>query len=87
MNQQGIRVYLQLVPGSRNSTKLSVFSRHQQIIRLDFEDHFPAFDPKSIAIMFVLAAQQTDVVMLWDFTKCALRDVHGLLTIARRFKL
>ncbi len=87
LNQHGIRMHLHPVPGSRTITKLRVISRHQQIIRLDFEDHFPAVDPKSIATLFALAAQQTDVVILSDYAKGALRDVQGLITIARQFNV
>jgi len=87
LRQHSIQAHLHPVPSGRTVTKLRVISRHQQIIRLDFDDHFPAFDPAAIAALFTLAAKQADVVILSDYAKGALRDVQGLITIARQLSL
>lgn len=87
LRQHSIQAHLHPVPGSRTITKLRVISRHQQIIRLDFEDHFPAADPAAIDTLFATAAQQADAVILSDYAKGALRDVQGLITIARQLDL
>jgi D-beta-D-heptose 7-phosphate kinase/D-beta-D-heptose 1-phosphate adenosyltransferase len=87
LSRHSIQAHLHPVPGGRTITKLRVISRHQQIIRLDFEDHFPAADPTSIAALFAVAAQQANAVILSDYAKGALRDVQNLITIARQFGL
>jgi len=87
LRQHSIQAHLHPVPGGRTITKLRVISRHQQIIRLDFEDHFPAANPATIATLFARAAKQADAVILSDYAKGALRDVQGLITIARQLDL
>src|SRR5258708_6650679 len=40
LHNQGIKSYLQRIPGLPTITKLRVLSLHQQLIRLDFEEGF-----------------------------------------------
>jgi D-beta-D-heptose 7-phosphate kinase/D-beta-D-heptose 1-phosphate adenosyltransferase len=87
LRQHKIQAHLHSVPGGRTITKLRVISRHQQIIRLDFEDHFPAAEPASIAALFAQAAKRADAVILSDYAKGALREVQGLITKARQLGL
>jgi D-beta-D-heptose 7-phosphate kinase/D-beta-D-heptose 1-phosphate adenosyltransferase len=49
LQQSGVKATLQRISGSMTINKLRVMSRHQQLIRLDFEDHFPDWDPASVA--------------------------------------
>ena len=65
-------------------TKLRVISRHQQLIRLDFEERF---DPRhAISISAALAAQLdgVNVLVLSDYAKGTLSDVQALITAARK---
>jgi len=41
LSERVIDAHLQTVKGSKTITKLRIISRQQQLIRLDFEDHFP----------------------------------------------
>jgi D-beta-D-heptose 7-phosphate kinase / D-beta-D-heptose 1-phosphate adenosyltransferase len=83
----GIECSLQHVAGSKTITKLRVISRHQQIIRLDFEDLFPAWNPAQLLDVFKQYAQATDAVILSDYAKGALRNVQPLIAVARGLQL
>lgn len=85
--EHGIECALQRVAGSKTITKLRVISRHQQIIRLDFEDHFPHWDPATLLDIFKQNAQAADAVILSDYAKGALRDVQPLIVAARALQL
>lgn len=87
LHQHRIQAQLHTVQGGRTITKLRVISRHKQLIRLDFDDYFPAADPTAITTLFARAVKQADVVILSDYAKGALSDVQGLIAIARRLGL
>ncbi len=50
-------------------TKLRVISRHQQLIRLDFEDGFPGYDAGDLVADFARQLASTDAVVLSDYAK------------------
>ncbi len=79
----GVVSQLQRVPGSKTITKLRVISRHQQLIRLDFEDHFPRWDAKALMSEFAAQLNDVDVVILSDYAKGALRHSDELISAAR----
>lgn len=65
-------------------TKLRVISRHQQLIRLDFEERF---DPRHAASISAALAGHLDgvnVLVLSDYAKGTLSDVQALITAARK---
>ncbi len=64
-------------------TKLRVLSRHQQLIRLDFEDGFPGYEQGGLVERFRNAVEHCDVVVLSDYQKGALRPAAEMITIAR----
>jgi len=78
-----VHCQLQRVPGSRTVTKLRILSRNQQLIRLDFEDQFPDWDSAPLLADFTQQLDQTDVVILSDYAKGALRDSAALIQAAR----
>ena len=70
-------------------TKLRVISRHQQLIRLDFEEPFGdagAFDGRDFAARFSAALKSTGVVILSDYAKGTLQQVPELIRRARAAK-
>ncbi|TQV62037.1 MAG: bifunctional D-glycero-beta-D-manno-heptose-7-phosphate kinase/D-glycero-beta-D-manno-heptose 1-phosphate adenylyltransferase HldE [Halothiobacillaceae bacterium] len=70
-------------PGSRTITKLRVLSRHQQLIRLDFEDDFP---PESAAAMpqaVEAALDGAGALVLSDYAKGALGHAQAMIQSAR----
>ena len=64
-------------------TKLRIISRHQQLIRLDFEDGFPGVDGGALRQTFESALADNDVVVLSDYGKGTLQDVTGFIEAAR----
>lgn len=68
-------------------TKLRVISRHQQLIRLDFEDGFIGKDISGQEAEFVKLLDQHDVVVCSDYGKGALRNVQSLIALCRDKKI
>jgi D-beta-D-heptose 7-phosphate kinase/D-beta-D-heptose 1-phosphate adenosyltransferase len=64
-------------------TKLRIISRHQQLIRLDFEDGFPGVDDDALMRNFNAALEDCDVVVLSDYGKGTLHNVAGLIKAVR----
>jgi D-beta-D-heptose 7-phosphate kinase/D-beta-D-heptose 1-phosphate adenosyltransferase len=79
----GVRCLFHTVPGMPTVTKLRVLSRHQQLIRLDFEGGIPGFEPSSLLPAFRNALAETDVVVLSDYGKGALVAVQEMIQAAR----
>ncbi len=78
-----IHTRLQRVVNSSTITKLRILSRNQQLIRLDFEDHFPEWNPEALMQDFCHRLSEVDVVILSDYAKGALRRSRELIAAAR----
>lgn len=83
LEREGVSCHFERVGGFHTVTKLRVMSRHQQLIRLDFEDGFPGYDGDGLRALFGKAVEDSAVVVLSDYGKGALRDVHELIAAAR----
>lgn len=70
-------------PGFATVTKLRVLSKHQQLIRLDFEDGFLGHAPAGLLERYTQALPHTDVIVLSDYGKGTLRAVPELISRAR----
>ena len=81
--ERNVSCTLQRVEGSKTITKLRILSRHQQLIRLDFEDHFPRWDFDALLREYHRLLDGTDVVILSDYAKGALRRSAELVKAAR----
>jgi D-beta-D-heptose 7-phosphate kinase/D-beta-D-heptose 1-phosphate adenosyltransferase len=79
----GVDCRFQKLTHTPTVTKLRVISRHQQLIRLDFEDRFRDFDAGRLLCEFRRALADCDVVVLSDYGKGTLTDVAGLIAAAR----
>lgn len=79
----GVHSHFEPVPGSRTITKLRILSKHQQLIRLDFEDGFQGCDGAGIQRRFEAALADVKVVVLSDYAKGVLRDAPALIRAAR----
>lgn len=84
LSELGIACWVQRVAGSRTVTKLRIMSRHQQLIRLDFEDHFPGGNMTSLLAAFRNRLATTDIVVLSDYAKGALGDCQSLILAAKK---
>jgi D-beta-D-heptose 7-phosphate kinase/D-beta-D-heptose 1-phosphate adenosyltransferase len=83
LESTGVACSFERLEGFPTITKLRVVSRHQQLIRLDFEDGFPAGEAEKLIARFERQVQDTDVVVLSDYGKGTLRHVGRLIAIAR----
>ena len=68
---------------SENSTvtKLRVMSRHQQLMRLDFEDGFIGTDLSGLEKAFAEQLDNFNIVVCSDYGKGSLRDVKKLIAL------
>ena len=64
-------------------TKLRVISRHQQLIRLDFEEEFHETDPAPLLERVALNINFAPVVVFSDYAKGALVEVAQMITLAK----
>lgn len=75
---------------SKNSptiTKLRVISRHQQLIRMDFEEQIPAADALVLNQKSVLALKRFRAVILSDYAKGSLVNPQAIIKAARAQKI
>ena len=79
----GLSCDLERVDDYPTVTKLRVLSRHQQLIRLDFEESLFRSELPSLAAAFERNLEQSDVVILSDYGKGALSDSRELIAQAR----
>ncbi|MEO1751921.1 bifunctional D-glycero-beta-D-manno-heptose-7-phosphate kinase/D-glycero-beta-D-manno-heptose 1-phosphate adenylyltransferase HldE [Thiofaba sp. EF100] len=70
-------------PGSRTITKLRIISRHQQLIRLDFEDGFPAASAAAMPEAVQGALAGAGALVLSDYAKGALKHAQAMIQAAR----
>ncbi|PCJ38922.1 MAG: bifunctional heptose 7-phosphate kinase/heptose 1-phosphate adenyltransferase [Moraxellaceae bacterium] len=63
--------------------KLRVMSRHQQLIRLDFEEGFASLDADELLEHFTVALPHASVVVLSDYNKGCLQDHQALINAAK----
>jgi D-beta-D-heptose 7-phosphate kinase/D-beta-D-heptose 1-phosphate adenosyltransferase len=80
----GVACRFQKLASTPTVTKLRVVSRHQQLIRLDFEERFHEIDPDRLLHAFEEALAGCDVVVLSDYGKGTLANVGALIAAARR---
>jgi len=83
LNSAGVFCDFLRVPGKPTITKLRVISRHQQLIRLDFEEMFSREDAGGLVAKVSALLQNMDAVILSDYNKGALLEVQALIKVAR----
>ncbi len=83
LRQAGVQTQLFREPAYPTITKLRVISRHQQLIRLDFEDGFPDYDPAEMLHRFEALLKGHDVVVLSDYGKGTLAHPQAWIALAR----
>lgn len=77
-----VHSHLQRLEGVPTITKLRVLSRHQQLIRLDFEDSHYDFDQADFLKRFQSQLSNVHGVIFSDYDKGALRDIKPLVKLA-----
>lgn len=83
LTQAGVACRFIRHSGYPTVTKLRVMSRHQQLIRLDFENGFENVDTPGFIRAFEAELDGVDVVVLSDYGKGALRAAPELIARAR----
>ncbi|MFU8838564.1 MAG: bifunctional D-glycero-beta-D-manno-heptose-7-phosphate kinase/D-glycero-beta-D-manno-heptose 1-phosphate adenylyltransferase HldE [Thiohalomonadaceae bacterium] len=81
--QHDVECHFERIEGQATVTKLRVLSRHQQLIRLDFEDGFPGYDGLGLHQRFCRSLPDCDVVVMSDYSKGALRGAPAMISAAR----
>jgi D-beta-D-heptose 7-phosphate kinase/D-beta-D-heptose 1-phosphate adenosyltransferase len=79
----GIRTDFQVSTDKPTITKLRVISRHQQLLRLDFEEQFTVADTDQIANKVAALLADVSVLVLSDYGKGALQNPVALIQAAR----
>ncbi len=79
----GITCAFQKISDTPTVTKLRVISRHQQLIRLDFEDGFAAINTDSLLQEYRQQLENCDVVVLSDYGKGTLTQIEAFIVAAR----
>ncbi|MBT4607407.1 MAG: bifunctional D-glycero-beta-D-manno-heptose-7-phosphate kinase/D-glycero-beta-D-manno-heptose 1-phosphate adenylyltransferase HldE [Thiotrichales bacterium] len=83
LQQKGVNCQFQKEPGLRTSTKLRVLSRHQQLIRLDFEESMDALSFDPLMDRFKAELSECGAVILSDYGKGTLSQVELMIQLAR----
>ncbi len=79
---RGVDCLLQRTAAAPTITKLRVVSRHQQLIRLDFERGFPPAAGADLLERFRRRLDQADIVVLSDYAKGSLNDLRAWIESA-----
>jgi D-beta-D-heptose 7-phosphate kinase/D-beta-D-heptose 1-phosphate adenosyltransferase len=79
----GVACRLLEAPQHPTITKLRIISRHQQLIRLDFEESFGVLESAGIEGAFEAALPGHGAVVLSDYGKGTLAQVGSLIRVAR----
>ena len=80
----GIDCFFDKLAGAATITKLRVLSRHQQLIRLDFEDGFETQNAENLLKSFQIQLVTAGAVVLSDYGKGTLRQVQEFIQLARK---
>lgn len=81
--ERGIRTVAHESTEAPTITKLRVLSRHQQLIRLDFEQSFSAQAASELQPVFEQALADCDVVVLSDYAKGTLQNPQPFIQAAK----
>lgn len=79
----GVTCRLLASAGSQTITKLRVLSRHQQLIRLDFEAAFSSEAATAMPDAVAAALPVAGALVLSDYAKGALAEAEAMITAAR----
>lgn len=83
LNAAGIFSELQVSQSKPTITKLRVMSRHQQLLRMDFEETFGADDSSELESKIAPVLSHCDILVLSDYAKGTLQDCQALISQAR----
>lgn len=79
----GVRCGFELNPEVQTITKLRVLSRHQQLLRMDFEESLSEFAGATLLDGVKKALPDCNVMVLSDYAKGTLAQVQEMIQLAR----
>ena len=82
LKKQGVDTQFIKLNNKPTVTKLRIMSRHQQLMRLDFEEGFRGENHSNLISKYQTLLQNTDVVVLSDYKKGTLENSRELISIA-----
>ena len=85
--QSGVTCEFSVAPKKATLTKLRILSRHQQLIRLDFEDEFHGECRETLNASFNVAIKNATVVILSDYGKGTLQEVQKFIQMCKEKNL
>lgn len=80
----GINCFFDKLDDVATITKLRILSRHQQLIRLDFEDGFENKKADNLLKSFTVQLSNAGAVVLSDYGKGTLQQVQKFIQLARK---
>jgi D-beta-D-heptose 7-phosphate kinase/D-beta-D-heptose 1-phosphate adenosyltransferase len=83
LTSRGVHYRLECIPSVATITKLRVISRHQQLIRLDFEDGFVPAYCETLLPAYNSALRSKPVVILSDYGKGTVQEPKQLIALSR----
>lgn len=84
LTQDGVEPHFIKLADEPTVTKLRIMSRHQQLMRLDFEEGFAGQDHSRLLENFEQLIAQADIVILSDYKKGTLEHSKQLIAIAKK---
>jgi D-beta-D-heptose 7-phosphate kinase/D-beta-D-heptose 1-phosphate adenosyltransferase len=87
LNNAGVNCVLQHSLTEPTITKLRILSRHQQLLRVDFEEKLTSFSHATLLTDFKKQLENTDIVILSDYNKGALTHAVDLIAAANAAKV
>ena len=82
LNKENVSLHCVRDPSSKTVTKLRILSRHQQLIRLDFENEFSEKCSARLAELIGSEVERHDVLILSDYNKGALNYIENIINKA-----
>jgi len=87
LSAAGVLCSFQQSESAPTITKLRVLSQHQQLLRVDFEQDFSAFDVAEMQMRALAVLADSHVLVLSDYGKGALADTQTLIEAARKLNI
>lgn len=87
LNDKGVECHFIKCDNFSTITKQRVLSRHQQLIRLDYEKEKDSFDTSELIEQYSELINSVDVVVLSDYAKGSLERVQTLIQYANEKKV
>lgn len=83
LSQAGIDTFIERQSSTATIIKLRVVSKHQQLLRLDFEQNYSAVMQDALQATFQAQLPQAKLVVLSDYAKGTLADPQPFITLAK----